>query len=59
MLLILLQGCFKKAGIQLKRSNILHNEDEEYLTLKVFHPTPEHTVKPHPCLSNKCFRSIQ
>ena len=44
VLLILLQGCFRKAGIQFKWYNVLCNEDGEYKTLKVFHPTPEHTV---------------
>ena len=29
ILLVLLEGCFKKAGIPFKR-NMLHNEDEEY-----------------------------
>ena len=30
VLLVLLQGCFKKVGIQFKRNNVLNNEDEEY-----------------------------
>ena len=30
VLLILLQGWFKKAGIEFKRNNVLPNEDEEY-----------------------------
>ena len=46
MLLVLLQGCFKKIDVQFKRS-VLRN-DEEYYTLKVFHPAPEHTVKSQP-----------
>ena len=29
VLLVLLRGCFKKAGVQLK-GNVLCNEDEEY-----------------------------
>ena len=58
VLLVLLQGCFKKADIQFKHNDVLHNEDKsnegkEYETLKVFHPTPEHKVKSHPCLSNE------
>ena len=28
--LLLLQSCFKKAGIQFRRNNVLRNEDEEY-----------------------------
>ena len=28
VLLLLLQGCFKKAGIQFKRNNVLRNKDE-------------------------------
>ena len=28
--LLLLQSCFKKAGIQFRRNNMLRNEDEEY-----------------------------
>ena len=27
---VLLQGCFKKAGIQFRRNNVLPNEDKEY-----------------------------
>ena len=53
MLVVLFQGGFKKAGIQFKRNNVLRNEDGEYLTLKVLHPTSEHTVKSHPFLSNE------
>ena len=53
MLLILLQGCFKNDAIQFKRNEVLRNEDEEYQTLKVFHSTPDYTVKSHPYLSNK------
>ena len=53
MLLVLLQGCFKNDAIQFKRNKVLRNEDEEYQTLKVFHSTPEHTVKSHLYLSNK------
>ena len=34
-------------------AQLLRNEDEEYQFLKPFHPAPEHTVKPHPCYSNK------
>ena len=30
VLLVLLQGCLKKAGIQFKCNNVLFNEDEEY-----------------------------
>ena len=30
VLLVLLQGCFKEADIQFKRSNVLRNEDGEY-----------------------------
>ena len=30
MLLVLLQGCFKKTGIPFKGNNVLRNEDEEY-----------------------------
>ena len=48
VLLVLLQSWFKKAGIQLKRNNVLRNEDEKYQTLKVFHPALEHTVKSNP-----------
>ena len=36
VLLVLLQGFFKKAGIQFKCNNVLRNEDKEYETLKVF-----------------------
>ena len=50
MLLVLLQGRFKKAGIQFERSNVLRNEDRKYWTSKVFHPTPEHALKSHLCL---------
>ena len=52
VLLVSLRGCFKKADIQFKRTNVLHYENGE-LTLKVFHPAPEHTVKSHSCLSNE------
>ena len=45
VLLVLLQDCFKKVGIQFKRNTVLRDKDEEYWNLKVFHPTPEHTVK--------------
>ena len=44
-------GLLKKAGIQFKHTNVLRNEDEEFLTLKVFDSTPKDTVKSHPCLS--------
>ena len=30
VLLVLLQGLFKKAGIQFKCNNVLRNEDKEY-----------------------------
>ena len=30
LLLVLLQGCFKKPGIQFKRKNMLLREDKEY-----------------------------
>ena len=30
MLLVLLQGYFKKAGVQFKRNSVLRNEDEDY-----------------------------
>ena len=53
VLLVLLQGCFKKADIQFKRNNVLLNEDGECKTLKIFHPTPEHTPKSHSYLSNE------
>ena len=50
VLLVLLQGCFKKVGIQFEHNNnVLPNEDKEYENLKAFHPAPEHTMKSHPC----------
>ena len=45
VLLVLLQGFFKKAGIQFKCNNMLRNGNKEYQTLKVFHTTPEYIVK--------------
>ena len=30
MFLVVLQDCFKKAGIQFKRNNVLRNQEEEY-----------------------------
>ena len=30
VLLVLLQDCYEKAGIQFQRNNVLRSEDEEY-----------------------------
>ena len=49
VLLVFLQGYFKKTDIQFKCNNVLRNKDGEYL--EIFRPSPEHTVKSQLSLS--------